>query len=75
MTTMVEDVPTGNRFEFALCRCRSVSVPARQVYAGDLGTRCQLPGHLLADPGVGARYQGGLALQVIHAMLSSSEMG
>ena len=46
-------------FEFGLCRCRPTGVPARQVYAGDLGTQCQLPGYLFADPGVGAhdRYQ------------------
>ena len=52
----LEDRSAGRRFELGLCRLRPLCVPAGQVDAGDLGTQCQLPGHLLADPGYGARY-------------------
>ena len=34
----VEDVPTGLRFEFGLCRYRPILVPARQVDPRHLGT-------------------------------------
>ena len=34
----VEDAPAGRGFEIGLRRCRLVSVPARQVDAGGLGT-------------------------------------
>ncbi len=34
----VEDRPAGCGFEFGLCGCRPVLVPAGQVDAGDLGT-------------------------------------
>src|SRR5271166_4476017 len=34
----VEYVPAGRGFEFGLCRCRSILVPARQVDPPNLGT-------------------------------------
>ena len=34
----VEDAPAGLRFELGLCRCRPISVPARQVDPRYLGT-------------------------------------
>ena len=62
----VEDGPAGLRFELGLCRCRPVLVAARQVDAGDLGARCQLPSDLFADPDVGAGDQHGLFCGGLH---------
>ena len=71
----VEDAPPGLRFEVGHCRFRSVSVPAREIDAGDLGTQRQLSGYVLADPDVGARDQHGLTLCCAHRNSLSSFVG
>ena len=62
----VEDAPAGRGFELGLCRSRPISVPARQVDPGHLRTKSKLPGHILADPDVGARDQHGLFCGGLH---------